>query len=89
MTPSNEAADEPITPTENLSLSQYVEVCRALIRSGGDSPRVMAEVLVGFGLTPADWAAINTDWTERIRRDPVLRSEFQRRYAGSAVEPTA
>ena len=69
--------------------SEYVEVCRALIRNGGDSTRRIEEVLAAHGLTPRGWAVISADWTKRIRRDPDLRSKFQRLYVGPTVEPSA
>jgi hypothetical protein len=85
--PTHDAADDPTAPVNGLSLSEYIEVCRALIRNGGDSARRIEEVLAAHGLTPHRWAVIRADWTERIRRDPDLRSEFQRLYVGPTVEP--
>jgi hypothetical protein len=85
--PTHDEADDPIAPIDGLSLSEYVEVCRALIRNGGGSARRIEEVLATHRLTRHRWALVSADWTERIRRDPDLRSEFQRLYAGPTAEP--
>jgi hypothetical protein len=86
VTPTHDEAGDPITPVDGLSLYAYVEVCRELIRDGGGSARRIEKVLAAHGLTPHRWAVVSADWTERIRRDPDLRSEFQRLYVGSTVE---
>jgi hypothetical protein len=86
VTPTHDEAGEPSTPVDPLNLSEYVEVCRALIRNGGDSPRRIEEVLAAHGLTQDRWALISADWTSRIRRDPDIRSAFQRLYVGVPVE---
>jgi hypothetical protein len=88
VTPSERAADDPFSPIDDLSLSDYVDVCRTLIRTGSDSERRIQEVLVGFGVRQDRWAQIRAAWTERIRSDPRVRSEFQRLYAGPGVELT-
>ena len=83
MTPSHDANDDdPINPVDGLGLVEYVEICRALIRHGADSERRTDEVLADHGITPDRWAAAYAAWTQRIRRDPDVRSEFQRMYAG-------
>lgn len=89
VTPTHDEAGDPSTPVDALSLSEYVEVCRALIRNGGDSTRRIEEVLATHGLTQDHWALISADWTKRIRRDPDLRSKFQRLYIGPTVAPSA
>jgi hypothetical protein len=89
VTPTHEEAGDSSTPVDPLSLSEYVEVCRALIRNGGDTARQIDEVLTAHGLTQERWALISAHWTSRIRRDPDLRSAFQRLYVGPAVEPQA
>jgi hypothetical protein len=86
VTPTHDEAGYPTMPVDGLSLYAYVEVCRALIRTGGGSASRIEEVLSAHGLTPPRWAAVSADWTERIRRDPDLRSEFQRLYVGSPLE---
>lgn len=85
---SYEHADEPTTPIDGLSLRAYVDVCRALVRDGGDSVRRVDAVLAEHDLTPERWALVHGAWTARIRRDPDLRSEFQRLYACVGVRPT-
>jgi hypothetical protein len=82
VTASSDTDDDPISQAEGLSLLEYVEICRALIRHGAGSERLIGEVLVGHGMTPDRWASAHSVWTERIRRDPDIRSEFQRLYAG-------
>jgi hypothetical protein len=86
VTPSDRAADDPFSPVDGLSLSDYVDVCRTLIRTGSDSERRVEEVIAAFGIRPDRWARIRAAWTERIRSDPVVRSAFQRLYAGPVDE---
>ena len=69
-----------------------VRIRRGLSRAHperGDSTRRIEEVLAAHGLTPRGWAVSSADWTKRIRRDPDLRSKFQRLYVGPTVEPSA
>ena len=87
MTPSHDAPDDPTAPADQIGLADYVEICRALVRHGGDTERRMDEVLGGFGVSPIDWAIVSAVWTERIRSDPAVRSEFQRLYVGPANDP--
>jgi hypothetical protein len=87
MAPSSEHADQVINPIDGLSLQAYVDVCRALVREGGDSSHRIEAVLARHGLTPGRWALVRVEWTERIRRDPNVRSEFQRLYAGPRDRP--
>lgn len=89
MTPSSDEVGHPSEPVDSLSLSEYVEVCRSLIRHGAGSTRGVEEVLATYDLTQSRWARVSAKWTERIRRDPEVRSEFQRLYAGPAAEPAA
>jgi hypothetical protein len=86
VTASERAADDPFSPVEGLSLSDYVDVCRTLIRTGSDSERRIAEVLAGYGIRPDRWARIRAVWSDRIRSDPGVRSAFQRLYAGPVDE---
>jgi hypothetical protein len=89
VTPSERAAEDPFAPVDGLSLSDYVDVCRTLIRTGSDSERRIDEVLAGFGISPDRWPRIRAAWTERIRSDPGVRSAFQRLYAGPVDERRA
>jgi hypothetical protein len=89
VTPSSDAVGHPSEPVDGLSLSEYVEVCRSLIRHGAGSTRGVEEVLAIHDLTQSGWARVSAMWTERIRRDPAVRSEFQRLYARPAPEPAA
>ena len=82
MSPSSDRTDPPHTPIDGISLHAYVEICRALVRDGGDSARRIEEVLTGHGMTAERWAKLHAEWTLRIRSDPVIRSEFQRLYVG-------
>jgi hypothetical protein len=82
VTPSKRAPDDPFSAVDGLSLADYVDVCRTLIRTGSDSERQIQIVLAGFGMRPDRWARIRAAWTERIRSDPVVRTAFQRLYAG-------
>jgi hypothetical protein len=84
MTPSSDNDPDPISQVDGLSLLEYVEICRALIRRGADSQRLIDEVLAGHGMTPDRWVSVHAAWTERIRRDPAVRSDFQRLYASPA-----
>jgi len=77
--PSDET-DDSRSPVDGLSLSDYVEVCRALVRTAGDSTRRIEAVLDAHDLTPDRWAQISEVWSERIRRHPRVRAEFRRRY---------
>jgi hypothetical protein len=74
---------------DGLSLLAYVGICRALIRHGADSERLIDEVLSSHGLTPDRWASLHAAWTERIRRDPAIRADFQRLYTGPPPADTA
>jgi len=87
MPPSSDHAEQPVTQIDGLSLEAYVAVCRALVRDGGDSASRIEAVLVAHGLTAGRWALVRTAWTERIRRDPEVRAEFQRLYAGRDIRP--
>lgn len=87
MTPSHDAPNDPIAPADQIGLADYVEICRALVRHGGDTERRLDEVLGGFGVSPSEWANVSADWTERIRSDPGVRAEFQRLYVGAANDP--
>ncbi len=81
----NKAAD-PSSPVDGLSLLGYVEICRALIRTAGDSTRRIEQVLAAHDMSPEQWERVRQAWSERIRLDPRVRSEFQRLYvrAGDA-----
>jgi hypothetical protein len=85
VTPTRDGAGDPNAQADPLSLSEYVEVCQALIRNGGDSAGRTEEVLIAHGLTKERWAGINADWTSRIRGDADLRSEFRRLYVGPMI----
>jgi hypothetical protein len=87
VTPTHDEAGDPTAHVDGLSLSEYVEVCRALIRNGGDSAHRIEEVLAAYGLTQHRWVLARTAWTERIRRNEDVRSEFQRLYARPADDP--
>jgi hypothetical protein len=89
VTPSHDAADDPATPIDGLSLSEYVDVCRALVRDGGDSARRIEKVLAAFDLTADRWARERAIWTELIRSHPDIRSDFQRLYAGPSSTEAA
>jgi hypothetical protein len=82
VTRSERAADDPFASVEGLSLSDYVDVCRALIRRGSDTERRIEEVLAGYDIRQDRWTRIRAAWTERIRSHPGVRSEFRRLYAG-------
>jgi len=87
MIPSNEPARDPLAPVDGMALSGYVEVCRALVRTAGDSTRRIEEVLAAHDLTPDRWERIREGWSERIRRHPRIRTEFSRLYAAPSGEP--
>ena len=87
MTPSHDATHLPTNPIDGLSLQDYVDICQALVRHGGDSARRIEAVLARRDLTPERWALAHAAWTERIRGDPDVRSEFQRRYAAPVPSP--
>jgi hypothetical protein len=89
VTPSSDHVGHPSEPVDGLSLSEYVEVCRSLIRHGAGSTRGVEEVLATYDLTQSGWARVSAMWTARIRRDPDVRSEFQRLYARPVPEPAA
>lgn len=81
MRPNREDPTDPSSPVRGLSLPGYVAVCQALIRTAGGSTRHTEEVLAAHGLTPERWEQVREGWSERIRRHPRIRAEFQRRYA--------
>jgi hypothetical protein len=78
--PRRDEAADPSSTVEGLSLPGYVEVCRALIRTAGGSSRRIEEVLAAHGLTPEQWELVREGWSERIRRHPRVRFEFQLLY---------
>jgi hypothetical protein len=75
-------APDPFTPIDGLGLRGYVEVCRDLVRTAGDSTRRIEDVLAAHDLTPDRWARISEEWSGRIRRHPQIRTAFRRLYAG-------
>jgi hypothetical protein len=79
---TSEPAPDPFPAVDGVTLDAYVEVCRDLIRTAGDSAARTEEVLAAHGLSPDRWARLNDEWTERIRGHPGLRAEFRRLYAG-------
>src|SRR6185436_17553481 len=87
VSPSRDRRDPPQAPIDGLTVHEYVEICRALVRDGGDSARRIEEVLTGHGLTAERWAQLHAAWTVRIRSDPDVRSEFQRLYVGPHSGP--
>jgi hypothetical protein len=78
--PSQDEAPDPTSPVEGLSLPGYVEVCRALVRTAGGSTRRIEEVLAAHELTLERWERVRDGWSERIRRHPRVRADFQRLY---------
>jgi hypothetical protein len=83
---TEEAAPDPFSAIDGVTLVGYVDVCRALVRTAGDSARRVEEVLAAHNLTLAGWLGVNEAWLDRIRRHPTLRAEFRRLYAGSSDE---
>ena len=65
--PSPDEAADPSSPVDGLSLPDYVEVCRALVRTAGGSPRHIEEVLAAHDLTPERW---ETGPRRMVRADP-------------------
>jgi hypothetical protein len=80
---TDETAPDPFAPVDGLGLPAYVDVCRELVRTAGDSTRRIELVLAAHDLTPDRWGRINEEWSERIRRQPRIRTEFRRLYAGA------
>jgi hypothetical protein len=52
---TNEKAPDPFAPFDGLGLLDYVEVCRALVRTAGDSSRHIEAVLSARDLTRRDF----------------------------------
>jgi hypothetical protein len=67
---------------DGVTLRRYADVCRALVREGGDTSRRVDAVLAAHGLSPATWSPVHEAWTKRIREEQAVRSAFQRFYAG-------
>lgn len=86
VSPTEEEGIDPLAPIDGVALPTYVDVCRDLVRTAGDSPSRIKEVLARRGLTPEDWGLIRAAWSERIRRHPEARDEFQRRFAGQSKD---
>ena len=84
MTTSRDINDEPSRNVAGLTLRDYVDVCRALVREGAGSMRALEATLAAHGLTRGRWDVIHRAWTERIRADSVVRAEFQRLYTAPA-----
>ena len=87
MISTNDPAPDPFAPVDGLGLPAYVEICRAMVRTAGDSPRRIEEVLAAHDVTHDRWQRISDEWSERIRRHPLIRAEFRRLYAGPSGEP--
>ncbi len=85
MITSEHSDQELFEPVEGIALPVYVEVCRTLVRSAGDSVRRIDEVLAARGLSREAWNRIRTAWSERIRRDATVRAEFGRLYAAPQI----
>jgi hypothetical protein len=83
---TSDAAPDPFSAIDGLTLTDYVDVCHALVRTAAGSPRRIEEVLAAHDLTPDRWARISEGWSERIRRHPLLRTEFRRLYAAPPEE---
>jgi hypothetical protein len=82
---TSEPVPDPFSAVDGVSLVAYVEVCRDLIRTAGDSARRTEETLAVHGLSPDRWVRLNEEWAERIRQHPILRAEFRRLYAGPSA----
>ena len=78
---TSDAAPDPFAAVDGLTLAAYVEVCRALVRTAGDSARRIDEVLAAHDVSPDRWERITAEWSERIRSYPLIRTEFRRLYA--------
>lgn len=83
---TSHAAPDPFAAIDGVTLPDYVEVCRSLVRTAAGSPRRIEEVLAAHDLTLDRWVRIREGWSERIRRHPVLRAEFRRLYAAPSEE---
>jgi hypothetical protein len=83
---TSDALPDPFSAVDGVTLAAYVEVCRDLVRTAGDSARRTEEVLASHDLTPERWTHLSEEWSTRIRRHPVLRAEFRRLYAGPAAQ---
>ena len=86
MRKNRDAATDPASPVDGVSLATYVEVCQALVRTAGDSTRRIEEVLAAHDLSPERWQRITDGWSDRIHRHPRIRAEFQRLYASPPRE---
>jgi len=83
---TSDAAPDPFSAVDGLTLAGYVEVCRALVRTAGDSARRIEEVLAAYDLSPDRWERMTAEWSERIRIYPLVRTEFRRLYARGSDE---
>lgn len=86
MISTSDAAPDPFSKVDGLTLAGYVDVCRALVRTAGDSARRIEEVLAAHDLSPDRWERITVEWSERIRIHPPIRTEFRRLYTRGANE---
>ena len=86
MISTSDSAPDPFSAVDGLTLAGYVEVCRALVRTAGDSARRIEEVLAAHDLSPDRWERISAEWSERIRIHPFIRTEFRHLYARGSDE---
>ena len=89
MISTSDATPDPFEAIDGMTIDGYAEVCRALVRTAGDSARRIEEVLGAHDLTPERWERISEEWSERIRNHPNLRTEFRRLYAGISPDVDA
>jgi hypothetical protein len=78
---TRDTSPDPFSAVDGVTLEGYVEVCRALVRTAGDSARRIEEVLAAHDLSPDRWERITAEWLERIRIHPLIRTEFRHLYA--------
>jgi hypothetical protein len=86
---TSDAVPDPFSPVDGVTLDGYVDVCRDLVRTAGDSARRTEEVLAAHGLSQDRWVRLSEEWSARIRRQPSLRAEFRRLYAGTIAQEAA
>jgi hypothetical protein len=74
-------AQGAFAPIDGVSLSRYVDIRRALVRTAGRSQAGFESELGRYGLSADRWARIERGWSERIRNDQAVRAIFCDLYA--------
>jgi len=70
---------DPFAPIAGVSFAQFVSVSLELARVQFDASRSV-EVAGELGIPTDRWAVAGPGWSDRLRTDERVASEFARRY---------